>query len=147
MMISACWFYKRVFSVAHKLISNKLKNEICIIPHHRRCALHHDLHWFVIWISWIASTDWGVEAIDINLLILFEYFINGFTTIIVAPCIINVKITAWFDYFMSLIRYHSMTPSIIHYTSPVLSIRCFRITQLYFEKGISCVLWFPIMVQ
>ncbi|KAG9134202.1 hypothetical protein Leryth_023204, partial [Lithospermum erythrorhizon] len=71
----------------------------------------------------------SVEAIYVYLAILFEYFINSLTAF-VSPGVISFKIAGLFDSFVGFIRYYSMAPSIIHYAHPVLSIRCFRITNL-----------------
>ncbi|KAJ0438673.1 hypothetical protein HanHA300_Chr16g0616731 [Helianthus annuus] len=41
----------------------------------------------------VGNTNRSVEAVDINLLILFENFIHCFAAVIVAPSIITIEIT------------------------------------------------------
>ncbi|WVZ25877.1 hypothetical protein V8G54_004421 [Vigna mungo] len=92
--------------------------------------LHGSLHGLIVRTCCAGKANRGVETVDINFVVLFEYFIHSFTTIFVTPWISAVKVTTCFDYFMSFIRYHSMAPSIINQAHPVLSIRCFWVTQL-----------------
>lgn len=123
-MIWYCWGT----TTCTRLISFK-KKKFQSAYHFSGCGpFEHDLKCIVLWICWIGNANGGVEAVDVYFFILSENFIYSLAAVIIAPCVITVKI-AWFSYrFVSFIWYNSMAPSIVNQTFPIFSITCFRIT-------------------
>jgi len=123
----------------------KESDKFSLITHHFRWAKHHHLHGLIVWTCCTGEAYRGVEAVDINFIVLFENFINSLITIFIPPRVTAIEVTACFDCFVCFIRYHCMAPSIINHTWPVLSIRCFRVPQLQKNDDLNAI--FPSTVS